>query len=500
MKPIESISVFDMLKIGVGPSSSHTLGPWRAGLQFLKLLLNNKAETKVVKISVDLYGSLSLTGKGHATDIALMMGLSGADPVTYPIDQITPEITRIKSEKNINLDYSLALSELQGAGLTKRSLSPEEVSTHQITFDHATDIVFHRSFLDFHPNGMRFTAELEGGKTLEQTYYSIGGGFVVTQERKRGKRKIEALSHFPYPIQTGTELLDYCAATGLNISEIVRANERSLRSDQEINDGLDQIWATMLDSMYVGCHTEGVLPGGLNVARRAYNTHKGLISETSYKDPIEWIKAIRGTEVKFRQILKWVSCFALAVNEVNASLGRIVTAPTNGSAGVIPAVMMYYMVIENHDANLDDVRQYLMVAGEIGSLFKKGATISAALGGCQAEIGVSSAMAAGALTELMGGTPAQVLMAAEIAMEHHLGLTCDPIGGLVQIPCIERNAMGAIKAINACEMALDADPTKAKVPLDKVITTMWETAQDMTTKYKETSTGGLAIQVNISDC
>jgi L-serine dehydratase len=500
MKPIESISVFDMLKIGVGPSSSHTLGPWRAGLQFLKLLLNKNAEHKVRHIKVDLYGSLSLTGKGHATDIAIMLGLSGADPVTYPIDQITPEIQRIKKEKTIKMDFAYALTELQGAGLTKRIIAANQLEAATLSFDPATDITFHRSFLDFHPNGMRFTAELEAGKTLEQTFYSIGGGFVVTQERKRGKRKIEALSHFPYPIQKGTELLDYCSQTGLKISEVVRANERSLRSNDEINDGLDQIWATMLDSMYVGCHTEGILPGGLNVARRAFDTHKSLIGDTKYQDPIEWIKAIRGTEVKFRQILKWVSCFALAVNEVNASLGRIVTAPTNGSAGVIPAVMMYYMVIENHDANLEDVRQYLMVAGEIGSLFKKGATISAALGGCQAEIGVSSAMAAGALTELMGGTPAQVLMAAEIAMEHHLGLTCDPIGGLVQIPCIERNAMGAIKAINACEMALDADPTKAKVPLDKVIATMWETAQDMTTKYKETSTGGLAIQVNISDC
>ena len=500
MKPIESISVFDMLKIGIGPSSSHTLGPWRAGLQFLKLLLNQNAEHKVHRIKVDLYGSLSLTGKGHATDIAVMLGLSGADPVSYPIDTINPEIERIKRQQSIFIDFSYALTELQGAGLTKRTTNPNQLETTRLNFDPERDIEFHRSFLDFHPNGMCFTAELDAGKTLEQTYYSIGGGFVVTQERKRGKRKIEALSDFPYPIQKGIELLNYCAQTGLKISEIVRSNERSLRSDQDINEGLDKIWGTMLDSMYVGCHTEGVLPGGLNVARRAFDIHKSLIGTTQYQDSIAWIKAIRATKVKFRQILKWVSCFALAVNEVNASLGRIVTAPTNGSAGVIPAVMMYYMVIENHDANLDDVRQYLMVAGEIGSLFKKGSTISAALGGCQAEIGVSSAMAAGALTELMGGTPSQVLMAAEIAMEHHLGLTCDPIGGLVQIPCIERNAMGAIKAINACEMALDADPSKAKVPLDKVISTMWETAQDMTTKYKETSTGGLAIQVNISDC
>jgi L-serine dehydratase len=228
--------------------------------------------------------------------------------------------------------------------------------------------------------------------------------------------------------------------------------------------------------------------------------HKKLISNVPYSNTKEWLESIRHTEVKFRQILKWVSCFALSVNEVNASLGRVVTAPTNGSAGVIPAVLMYYLVIENHEAGFDEIKKFLLVSGEIGSLFKKGATISAAMGGCQAEIGVSSAMAAGALTELMGGTPEQVSIASEIAMEHHLGMTCDPIGGLVQIPCIERNAMGAIKAINACEMALDSDPTKGKVPLDKVIETMWETAKDMNTKYKETSEGGLAVKVSLSDC
>lgn len=252
--------------------------------------------------------------------------------------------------------------------------------------------------------------------------------------------------------------------------------------------------------MFIGCHTEGKLPGGLNVQRRAFDINRMLISNNNYKNAEEWLETIRDTEVKFRQILKWVSCFALAVNEVNASLGRVVTAPTNGSAGVIPAVLMYYLVIENHDANFDDVRKFLLVSGEIGSLFKKGATISAAMGGCQAEIGVSSAMAAGALTELMGGSPEQVLMASEIAMEHHLGLTCDPIAGLVQIPCIERNAMGAIKAISACEMALDSNPVNAKVSLDEVIETMWETAKDMNNKYKETSEGGLAVRVSLSDC
>jgi L-serine dehydratase len=252
--------------------------------------------------------------------------------------------------------------------------------------------------------------------------------------------------------------------------------------------------------MHIGCHTEGTLPGGLNVKRRAFSSHQKLIKDTTYTNSKEWITAIRSTEVKFREILKWVSCFALSVNEVNAALGRVVTAPTNGSAGVIPAVLMYYLVIENHEADFSHVKKFLLTAGEIGSLFKKNATISAAMGGCQAEIGVSSAMAAAALTELLGGTAAQSLVAAEIAMEHHLGLTCDPIGGLVQIPCIERNAMGAIKAINAAEMALDTNPKEVKVPLDKVIDTMWETAKDMHKNYKETSEGGLAINVGLADC
>jgi L-serine dehydratase len=256
----------------------------------------------------------------------------------------------------------------------------------------------------------------------------------------------------------------------------------------------------MLECMYIGCHTEGKLPGGLNVKRRAFDTHQKLIKDTSYTNPEQWITAIRSTEVKFREILKWVSCFALSVNEVNASLGRVVTAPTNGSAGVIPSVLMYYLVIENHDADFSHVKKFLLTAGEIGSIFKKNATISAAMGGCQAEIGVSSAMAAAALTELLGGTAAQSLVAAEIAMEHHLGLTCDPIGGLVQIPCIERNAMGAIKAISAAEMALETNPKEVKVPLDKVIDTMWETAKDMHKNYKETSEGGLAINVGLADC
>ena len=466
-----------MLKIGVGPSSSHTLGPWRAAVRWIEELKAKDHFCDIESVSVALYGSLSLTGKGHATDIAIMLGLCGFDPVTFPIEKIDETIDSITSENILKLNNEIEISFI-----------PKE------------QIQFNRKFLDFHPNGITFKAKLKNGKQISTTYYSIGGGFVVKEERKRAKKKKEKFSHFPFPIEKGTELLVYCDVQNKSISEIVLANEKSLRSETEIYKELKEIWDVMLDSMFVGCHTEGKLPGGLNVKRRAFEINKSLIGDASYNNAEEWVQSIRNTKVKFRQILKWVSCFALAVNEVNASLGRVVTAPTNGSAGVIPAVLMYYMVIENHDANFEDISKFLMVSAEIGSLFKKGATISAAMGGCQAEIGVSSAMAAGALTELMGGTPGQVLMASEIAMEHHLGLTCDPIGGLVQIPCIERNAMGAIKAINACEMALDSDPKNAKVPIDKVIETMWETAKDMNTKYKETSEGGLAVKVSLSDC
>ncbi|MDH7444011.1 L-serine ammonia-lyase [Aquimarina sp. 2201CG14-23] len=474
---MECISIFDMLKIGVGPSSSHTFGPWRAGRRWISELKENNQFTSVVEIKVDLFGSLSLTGKGHATDIASILGLCGFDPQTIDVSSINSIIDTITTTKVLSFN-----------------------TEHEVSFDPKTHIIFNKEFKEFHPNAITFTATLDNEEQTSSTFYSIGGGFVVQEERKRKEKKLEEFHKFPLPIQKATDLLKYCTAKNKKVSEIVLENERSLRSDKEIDHRIEQIWKVMLESMYTGCHTEGTLPGGLNVRRRAFDTHKKLIGTASYSNPTEWIDSIRDTEVKFRQILKWVSCFALAVNEVNASLGRVVTAPTNGSAGVIPAVMMYYMVIENHDANFDDVKQFMLVAGEIGSLFKKGATISAAMGGCQAEIGVSSAMAAGALTELMGGTPEQVVMASEIAMEHHLGLTCDPIGGLVQIPCIERNAMGAIKAINACEMALDSDASNAKVPLDKVIETMWETAKDMNTKYKETSEGGLAIKVSLSDC
>ncbi|MCF8272645.1 MAG: L-serine ammonia-lyase [Flavobacteriaceae bacterium] len=473
---MECISVFDMLKIGIGPSSSHTLGPWRAAERWIKELKEAHVFDKVERIQVDLYGSLSLTGKGHATDLAIMLGLSGANPELIPIENINEIIAYIKNSNTILLNNEKTLE-----------------------FNPDNQIVFNRNFLPFHANSLVFSSVING-KNHKSTFYSIGGGFVVKEERKNSKRNKEIFNTFPYPIKLGTELLTYCKELNLSISDVVLENEKSIRSIETIDFELQRIWNTMLECMYIGCHTEGNLPGGLNVRRRANDILKNLKGDLPYSNPQEWLETIRLTEVKFRQILKWVSCFALSVNEVNASLGRVVTAPTNGSAGVIPAVLMYYMVIENHEADFKHIKKFLLVAGEIGSIFKKGATISAAMGGCQAEIGVSSAMAAGALTELLGGTPEQVLIAAEIAMEHHLGLTCDPIGGLVQIPCIERNAMGAIKAINAAEMALETNPKNVKVPLDKVISTMWETAKDMNSKYKETSEGGLAVGVNLSDC
>ncbi|CAM4112966.1 L-serine ammonia-lyase [Flavobacterium antarcticum] len=472
----ECISVFDMLKIGVGPSSSHTLGPWRAAERFLAELEAKNILEQTNRIVVDLYGSLSLTGTGHATDLAVMLGLTGQDPEYIPIENIDTIIQSIQKTHQLHL-----------------------AEKKNISFNPTTDIIFNKKFLPFHSNGMSFTAFTDT-KEYKSTFYSIGGGFVVKEERATAKKKLEVKCAFPFPIDNADQLLVYMQEENKSVSEIVYENEKSMRTEPEIHSELMRVWDTMLECMYIGCHSEGILPGGLNVRRRAFDMHQNLIGLANYNNPQEWLESIRHTEVKFRQILKWVSCFALSVNEVNAALGRVVTAPTNGSAGVIPAVLMYYLCIENHQAGEKEIKQFLLVAGEIGSLFKKGATISAAMGGCQAEIGVSSAMAAAALCELMGGAPEQVLMAAEIAMEHHLGLTCDPIGGLVQIPCIERNTMGAIKAINAAELALETDPKNAKVPLDKVIATMWRTAQDMNTKYKETSEGGLAISVNMADC
>jgi L-serine dehydratase len=470
---MEFISVFDMLKVGVGPSSSHTLGPWRAAQQFLQELTEKNILEKVSGIKIDLYGSLSLTGKGHATDKAVMLGLSGEDPETIPVEKISGIIDKIRSAKKINLS-----------------------GKQLISFEADTDIIFNKTFLPFHANALTFTASYEG-KNYSSTFYSVGGGFVM----KEGYTSNKEERNVPFPIETADELLKHCLTEKKEISEIVFENEKTLRPEAEVNRELMRIWETMLECMYIGCHTEGELPGGLHVKRRAFDIYKHIGGDAKYSNPQEWMQSIRKVKLrKFSQIFKWVSCFAMAVNEVNASLGRVVTAPTNGSAGVIPAVLMYYLVIENHKATDRHIKQFLLVAGEIGSIFKKGSTISAAMGGCQAEIGVSSAMAAGALCELIGGTPEQVLMAAEIAMEHHLGLTCDPIKGLVQIPCIERNSMGAIKAINAAELARETDAKNAKVSLDKVVATMWLTAKSMNSMFKETSEGGLAVTVNSPDC
>lgn len=470
------ISVFDMLKIGVGPSSSHTLGPWRAAQQWIQKLKEANEFLLIEEIKVDLYGSLSLTGKGHATDLAVLLGLSGADPEYIPIETIDVVINDIQTKELLffNNEKNIAFAN--------------------------NSVKFNKEFLPFHANGLTFRGYANGVEISTETYYSIGGGFIVQEDDNLAEDIEINKQNFPFPINRATELEAYCEKEGLNISDIVYQNELVINSAEEIDKELHRIWSTMLECMYIGCHTQGTLPGGLNVKRRAFETHQKLIKDAEYSNQQEWITAIRGTEVKFREILKWVSCLALSVNEVNAALGRVVTAPTNGSAGVIPAVIMYYLVIENHYATFEHVKKFLLVAGEIGSIFKKNATISAAMGGCQAEIGVSSAMAAAALTELLGGTPSQCLVAAEIAMEHHLGLTCDPIGGLVQIPCIERNAMGAIKAINAAELALETNPKESKVPLDKVVDTMWETAKDMNRNYKETSEGGLAVTVRLADC
>jgi L-serine dehydratase len=332
---------------------------------------------------------------------------------------------------------------------------------------------------------------------LSETYYSVGGGFVVQENQSSATG---ARSLLPYPIESAAQLKQYCISNDWTIPEVVRRNERAWRSDDQISSDLQNIWNTMKQCIHLGCTTDGVLPGGLNVVRRAASIFRKLHGAAPHDTGHSWPESLKGRTLSFGDTLKWVSCFALAVNEQNASFGRVVTAPTNGAAGVIPAVLAYYYCFGGGDGV--GIETFLLTAGELGSIFKKGATLSAAQGGCQAEIGVSSAMAAGGLTQCLGGSVDQVLMAAEIAMEHHLGLTCDPVGGLVQIPCIERNTMGAIKAITAANLALAGDPANARVSLDAVIKTMWQTALDMNTKYKETSEGGLALQiaVNLSEC
>jgi L-serine dehydratase len=472
----EAISVFDIFKIGVGPSSSHTLGPWKAAALFLSSLEQKDLLQKVQRLEVLLYGSLAKTGKGHGTDIAIQLGLSGEDPVTCDVNMIDAKINDIRSMKKLILS-----------------------GKHEIDFEPSEDIEFlYSETLPYHPNALTFLAALDDDGHIAETYYSVGGGFV----HKEGESNNESADVIlPFPINDAADLLHWCMKTGLAISEVVMENESAWRPEETTRAGLLQVWEAMKLCIFRGCHTHGILPGGLNVKRRAATLNKKLLANIDYTDFESWISVIRSGGNDFKYILDWVSCFALAVNEENAAFGRVVTAPTNGAAGVIPAVLAYYIVFSN--ANTEDkIVQFLLTASEVGSIFKKGATISAAMGGCQAEIGVSSSMAAAALTECLGGSQRQCLMAAEIAMEHHLGMTCDPVNGLVQIPCIERNTMGAIKAITACQLALQSAPDYAKVSLDNVVQTMWNTAMDMNSKYKETSDGGLAINVplSLSEC
>jgi L-serine dehydratase len=473
--PHEAISVFDMFKIGVGPSSSHTPGPWKAALRFVDSLKKENLFGHIDSLEVLLYGSLAKTGRGHGTDIAVMLGLCGKDPATCEVEMIDSWIHSIRETRTLNL----AASEL-------------------IAFDPSCQIIFLvTEALPFHPNALRFLARTRDGKQLAETYYSIGGGFVLKEgEEAQGNQLVQ----LPFPIDHSEDLLHWCM-NGLLISEVVMENENAWRPESETRAGVLHIWNVMRECMFKGCRQGGVLPGGLGVKRRAADLNRKLLAGRSYTDYDSWITAIKAGGNDFKYILDWVSCFALAVNEENASFGRVVTAPTNGAAGVIPAVLQY-LVCFCDGGREEKILQFLLTAAEVGSIFKKGATISAAMGGCQAEIGVSSAMAAAGLTECMGGSQKQALMAAEIAMEHHLGLTCDPIGGLVQVPCIERNTMGAIKAITASQLALQSAPDFAKVSLDAVIKTMWDTALDMNSKYKETADGGLAVHIplSLSEC
>ncbi len=467
----EAISIFDMFKIGIGPSSSHTLGPWRAAEKFVQYLQQNNLLDAVTNIQILLYGSLAKTGRGHGTDIAVLLGLIGADPVVFPVDTITSTI------------HQIALSSTLLVGGVK-----------PISFSIEKDVQFlMEESLPFHPNAVTFCAQA-AQQHVAKTYYSIGGGFVVEEGMDTAK-KANSIEH-TFPIENSSDLLHFCQRTGLGIHGVVLENEASWRPEAQTKQGVLQIWKTMQECIYRGAHTQGELPGGLHVVRRAMQLNQKLLAGKSYSNFEEWIACMQEGGNHFQYILDWVSCFALAVNEENASFSRVVTAPTNGAAGVIPAVLLYYIVFCNGNTE-EKIIQFLLTASEIGSIFKKGATISAAMGGCQAEIGVSSAMAAAALCESMGGTPRQALMASEIAMEHHLGLTCDPVGGLVQVPCIERNTMGAIKAITACQLAMQSNPDNAKVSLDTVVKTMWQTALDMNTKYKETSDGGLAMHISV---
>jgi L-serine dehydratase len=458
-----AISVFDIFKIGIGPSSSHTVGPMRAAMAFAEKLDQQGLADKVVRLQVELFGSLGATGKGHGTDKAVLLGLEGEAP-----DLIDPAIIP---------ERLAVIGESGRIRLLRR---------YPVRFDRKADLLFHRKVLPFHSNGMRFSVfGKTGAEMLHADYYSVGGGFVVTGADTGAGKLIHDDTALPYPFKTGAELLNLCSAHRKPIYELMMSNEKAWRPDAQIRQNLLHIWQVMQACVERGLREEGVLPGGMKVKRRAANLYRQLIGEIPRQTP--------GVPVG---TLDWVNLFALAVSEENAAGGRVVTAPTNGAAGIIPAVLHYYWRF-CEGANEEGVIRFLLTAAAIAILYKENASLSGAEVGCQGEVGVACSMAAGALAEVLGGTPEQVENAAEIGMEHNLGLTCDPVGGLVQVPCIERNAMGAVKAINAARIALRGDGTHF-VSLDKVIRTMRDTGADMKTKYKETSRGGLAV--NLIEC
>ena len=459
-----SVSTFDLYKIGIGPSSSHTVGPMRAAARFVQRWLVEPGRLQdVARVRAEVFGSLALTGRGHGTDKALLMGLEGHLPNLIDPDIIPAALERIRGDRRIAL-----------AGM------------HPVAFDEKRDLLMNkRQKLPHHTNGMRFTAFDAAGEVLAtRDYYSVGGGFVVNQDEAAEDRIVADTTPLPYPFHSGDELLAQAQAHGLGIARLMLENEKSWRSENEIAAGLRELWTAMQACVARGMREEGTLPGGLHVPRRAPAMYKELLSrpEAAMRDPLT--------------VLDWVNLYALAVNEENAAGGRVVTAPTNGAAGIIPAVLHYYDRF-CPGASEQGVFDFLLTAAAVGILYKENASISGAEVGCQGEVGVACSMAAAGLTAALGGTPAQIENAAEIGMEHNLGLTCDPIGGLVQIPCIERNAMGSVKAINASRMALRGDG-KHKVSLDKVIRTMRQTGRDMQDKYKETSRGGLAV--NVIEC
>ncbi|MEN9417064.1 MAG: hypothetical protein RI988_684 [Pseudomonadota bacterium] len=483
-----AISVFDLFKIGIGPSSSHTVGPMRAARMFTTRLAADGVLARVARVKAELYGSLGATGKGHGSDKAVLLGLAGHEPDTVDVDAVPALLQAIRDRRRL----ALGGAAISGGAAAAPAAAREACAPAwpAIAFDEKTDLVFHRrQSLPFHANGLRFTAfDAAGAELAARAYYSVGGGFVVSDEVAADGTRHKAVAPdatvLPLPFRSGAELLALTQAHGCSIADVMRRNERHWRSDAQIDEGLLKIWAVMQACVVRGCRTEGVLPGGFQVRRRAAQLYRDLTShpEAALRDPL--------------QVLDWVNLYALAVNEENAAGGRVVTAPTNGAAGIVPAVLHYYARFVP-GANDRGVVDFLLTAAAIGILYKENASISGAEVGCQGEVGVACSMAAGALCAVLGGTPEQVENAAEIGMEHHLGLTCDPVGGLVQIPCIERNAIASVKALNAARMALRGDGTH-HVSLDKVIKTMRETGADMMSKYKETARGGLAV--NIVEC